>query len=406
MTDVERKRKAIINIVYYGLLIAGGLLLLRFGFGIFMPILLAFVFAALLQRPKRFLVRKTVLKKGTAATFCVFGTLAVIAALIALIGVRAASEIKGFIDYVIIRLQDLDSLVNAIENTAFNFITKLPDLVEEPLKESATALFTQIREYIAGQSTEIADQISGSLGDSFSLSWITKPLSGVVSTASKLPSYLISFVVTIVATCFMTADFEVITDFINEQLSEKKREDFKRAKVLLKTSLSKMGKAYMLIMLVTCTEMLIGLSVLKMLGIYNAGYIIIISIGVAIVDIVPVLGTGTVLIPWAIISLIMGNYGMAIGLAVIYAVISVIRQIIEPKLVAGQLGLPPFLTISAIYIGLKTMGVLGMFVAPMLIIMLKLLNDEGIVKLWKSPAKHKEENEESTEDKPQSENEK
>ena len=302
--------------------------------------------------------------------------------MISLVGVRVAGEIKGFIDYIIIRLQDIDSLVTAIETAVYSFITRLPDFLEGTLKESTEALFTGIREYLAGQTAEVPEQI-GSLGSLFNLSWITKPLSGVVSTASKVPSFLIAFLVCVITTCFMTADYNVITDFINAQLSEKRREDFKRAKALLKSSLGKMGKAYLLIMLVTFSEMLIGLSVLKLLGIFNSSYIVIISVATAVVDIIPVLGTGTVLIPWAIVCLIMGNYPMAIGLGILYGVITVIRQVVEPKLVAGQLGLPPFVTISAIYIGLKTMGVLGMFIAPVMIIMVKLLNDEGIIHLWK-----------------------
>ena len=182
----------------------------------------------------------------------------------------------------------------------------------------------------------------------------------------------------------MTAYYEVITDFINAQLSEKHLKDYKKAKNLLKSSLGKMGKAYILIMLVTFSEMLIGLSLLKLFGIYNSGYIVIISVATAIVDIIPVLGTGTVLIPWTVINLILGNYPMAIGTGVMYVVITIIRQIVEPKLVGGQLGLPSFVTISAMYIGLKTMGVLGVFIAPLIIIMLKLLNNEGIIHLWKT----------------------
>ena len=382
MTDVERKRKAIINTVYYGMLILGAALAIRFGLGLFLPIILAFIFAALLQRPKNYLVKKTFLKKGSAAVLCVFFGISLVALLISLVGVRVAGEIKGFIDYIIIRLQDIDSLVTAIETAVYSFITRLPDFLEGTLKESTEALFTGIREYLAGQTAEVPEQI-GSLGSLFNLSWITKPLSGVVSTASKVPSFLIAFLVCVITTCFMTADYNVITDFINAQLSEKRREDFKRAKALLKSSLGKMGKAYLLIMLVTFSEMLIGLSVLKLLVIFNSSYIVIISVATAVVDIIPVLGTGTVLIPWAIVCLIMGNYPMAIGLGILYGVITVIRQVVEPKLVAGQLGLPPFVTISAIYIGLKTMGVLGMFVAPVMIIMVKLLNDEGIIHLWK-----------------------
>ena len=105
----------------------------------------------------------------------------------------------------------------------------------------------------------------------------------------------------------------------------------------------------------------------------------------------PVLGTGTVLIPWAVYSFITGSFGLGIGLIVIYAAITVIRQVIEPKLVAGQLGLSPIVTIAALYFGLKIFGVLGMLITPILVIMLKLLNDEGIIHLWRSPARVKTE---------------
>ena len=382
MSDTERKRKAIINTAYYGLLVAAAVVAVRLGLGLFFPIIIAFFFAIILQRPKNFLVRKTPLKKGFAAVLCVFFAMAVVALVTALVGVRVVDEIKGFIDYIIIRLQDVDSVVNAIETAVYNFIGRLPAFVEDTLRESAGTLFTEIREYLAGQSVEVPEQI-GSLGSMFNFSWITKPLSGVVSTASKVPSFLIAFLVCVITTCFMTADYEIITDFINAQLSEKKRVAYLRGKTLLKSSLGKMGKAYILIMLITFSEMLIGLSLLKIFGIYNSGYIVIISIVTAIIDVIPVLGTGTILIPWTGINLILGNYPMAIGTGIMYVAITVIRQIIEPKLVGGQLGLPSFVTISAMYIGLKTMGVMGVFIAPLIIIMLKLLNDEGIIHLWK-----------------------
>lgn len=387
MTDVEKRRKTIINIVYYGMLIAGAVFAVRIGFGIMLPIILAFIFATLLQRPKNFLIKKTFFKKGSASVVCVFLGLAIVAALVALVGVRVAVEIKDFIDYVIIRLQDIDSVVTAIESAVYSFVSRLPEIVEEPVKESVETLFTQLREYLAGQTTQMPEQLSGSLGSVLDFSWITKPLSGVVSTASKVPSFLIAFLVSIIATCFMTSDYEIITDFIDAQLSPQKRENYHRAKSLLRSSLGKMGKAYLLIMLVTFIEMCFGLSLLKMFGIFNSNYIIIISVAISIIDIVPVLGTGTVLIPWTAIALLLGNYPMAIGVGAIYVIVTIIRQIVEPKLVAGQLGLPPFVTISAIYVGLKTMGVLGMFIGPMIVIMLKLLNDEGIIKLWKTTEK-------------------
>ena len=140
-------------------------------------------------------------------------------------------------------------------------------------------------------------------------------------------------------------------------------------------------------MLVTFTEVFIGLTILKMLGLFSSNYIAVIAVVTAIVDVIPVLGTGTIVLPWAAYSFIIGDVGMGIGLLVLYATVTVIRQIVEPKLVAGQLGLPPFVTLIAMYLGLKIIGVLGVFILPIIAIMLKLLNDEGIIDLWKSPTR-------------------
>lgn len=389
MTDVERKRKFIINIIYYVLLGFIGLLLVKYAFGVCFPIFFAFVVAFFLQRPKNFLVRKTFLKNGTASTLCVIAMTLLVLALVALIGVRVAEEVKSFIDYVMMQFQNIDVLINNVEVRLSSIVAGLPDFLSKSLSESLANLFTQVREFVAGTNDELSSQITSSLSGSFSLSWITAPLSGVISTAKQIPSVVIAIVISIVAACFMTAEFDKVRDFIILQFPEEKRDDFVRAKNLLKNTLTKMGKAYLLIMLITFCELFLGFTVLKLLGIFNSSYIFIICVVTTIVDIIPILGTGTILLPWTAYSLIVGNYAMAIGLIIIYATITVIRQIIEPKLVAGQLGLSPIVTLTAMYIGLKVFGVLGIFIGPILIIMLKLLNDEGIIRLWKSPSREK-----------------
>lgn len=384
MTDIEKKRRAIINITYYAILIFIAFLAVRYALGACLPIASAFIIATALQRPKNFLVRRTPLKKGGASVLSLFGLLFLVVSLITLIGVRAIEEIRGFISYVTLQVQNFDVFLTNIENAVMSFAGNLPEFLSETVTESLETIFTQIREYLAGQSTELTDSITGSLGDSFSFSWITTPLSGVISTAKQIPSILIAIVVTLVAACFMASDYEEIMGFIKRQFPTEKRKDLSRAKLLLKSTLSKMAKAYARIMTVTFAEMFLGLTVLKLIGIYSSNFTVIISIVTAIVDIIPVLGTGTILIPWALYNLIVGNYALAIGLGVIYAVITVIRQIIEPKLVAGQLGLSPVVTVTALYLGLKVFGVLGMIIAPVLVTMLKVLNDEGIIHIWKS----------------------
>ncbi len=115
------------------------------------------------------------------------------------------------------------------------------------------------------------------------------------------------------------------------------------------------------------------------MGVYNGGYIAVLSLVTALVDILPVFGTGTILIPWAAYLFITGNIPLGIGIAVIYAVVWIVRQVIEPKLVAGQVGLPSIVTIMAMYIGVKIFGALGIFILPLTVIFIKLLIDEGVI---------------------------
>ena len=386
MAETEKKRRWIINVAFYAMLLVLGFLFYKYAFGVCFPIMFAFFVAVILQRPKNFIIKKTVIKKGFASTICVFALMLIAAAIVVLIGVRAAEEIRGFINYISVQFSNLDTIVNTLETFILTTVGKLPEFISETATESITALFTQLREFIAGTNSELPQQVGG-LSEKFNFSWITTPITGVISTASRIPSILISIVVTVVLSCFMTADYDIITRFVYCQFPKEKRKDLTRAKQLLKLNLGKMAKAYALIMVVTFTEVFIGLTILKMIGLFNSNYIAVIAVVTSIVDVIPVLGTGTIVLPWAAYSLIVGDYGMAIGLLILYATVTVIRQIVEPKLVAGQLGLPPFVTLIAMYLGLKIIGVLGVFILPIIAIMLKLLNDEGIITLWKSPTR-------------------
>ena len=89
------------------------------------------------------------------------------------------------------------------------------------------------------------------------------------------------------------------------------------------------------------------------------------------------------LIPWAVFSLVQGRYAFGIGMLVVYAIITVVRQIIEPKIVGDQIGLPPVVTLMAMFLGVRFMGVAGLFIFPVVLVIIKSLNDNGRIKLFK-----------------------
>jgi sporulation integral membrane protein YtvI len=138
-----------------------------------------------------------------------------------------------------------------------------------------------------------------------------------------------------------------------------------------------MFKAYVILMSITFIELAVGLTILRVpYSVFIAGII-------AIVDILPVLGTGTVLIPWALISLIQGKYTFAAGIAVIYIVITVVRSMLEPRFVGRQIGFNPVVTLIMMYLGLQVLGFAGLFLFPLTMIVLKAAQDANLVSIWK-----------------------
>ncbi|MBR2957273.1 MAG: sporulation integral membrane protein YtvI [Clostridia bacterium] len=388
--SVERRKGVLINVAYFALIVGAFYLFMRFAFWPLFPFIFAFFAAMLLQKPVRLLTKRTPIKKGLAAFLLTMFCALFLIGILALAGTKIVTEVKGLVESVISAFDSLPDFIMTAEKWLISLVEKLPTALETPL----TRWIDNLADNLIAAAQQNPSQSSGSLlsGFKFDLSSLKTPLSGVISTASKVPSILIAIVITFIATVFITSDYDRIVTFIKRQLPSKKRETLTKTKNLTITTVSKMLKAYCLIICITCTELFIGLSALKLLGIYNGGYIFTIALVTAIVDIFPILGSGTILIPWGIVSLLMGKTGLGIGVLVIYVIITVLRQYIEPKLVAGQLGLPPIATLMGMYIGLKLFGVLGMFILPFTITILKVLNDDGVIRIWRTarPAKAEE----------------
>ena len=118
--------------------------------------------------------------------------------------------------------------------------------------------------------------------------------------------------------------------------------------------------------------MVIGLSIL------GAKYAFIMAIVISVVDVLPILGSGAVLVPWAIIACLSSDTPLGVGLLVLYAVTLIIRQIAEPRIVGSTLGLHPLATLAAVYLGLKLIGFAGIFIGPMVAMMLREIFFKGV----------------------------
>ena len=136
-------------------------------------------------------------------------------------------------------------------------------------------------------------------------------------------------------------------------------------------------RSYALIMSITFVELSIGLT---LAGIKHP---VLVAFIIALFDILPVLGTGGIMIPWTILTAIQGNGPMALKMLAIYVVITVIRNIIEPKIVGSQLGLHPVVTLCSMFVGAQVFGVIGLFGFPIGLSLLRYLNDHGVIRLFR-----------------------
>jgi len=247
--------------------------------------------------------------------------------------------------------------------------------------------FTQIRDNFSAFLIELpldwqhqiqAAQISFMQGIQTSVMNLSqRGLSILSGFTAGIPGFLIAFIFTIMTSFFLSMQYDAVVAFLRLQLPLKVRESISEIWDILQTTVLKYLSAYIKIMCITFAEVFIGLSVLR---VPNA---ILIALIIAIFDALPVLGTGAIVIPWAIIECFKGNFPLALGLIILYAIVTVVRNIVEPKIVGDKLGLNPIVSLTSIYLGFQLIGVLGMIIMPMLTQILLQLHRRGKLKLFR-----------------------
>lgn len=360
VNQLEQRRAFLINLAYGLVWIAIAVLVIRYMALWMMPFVFAFVVAALLQKPLKWLVK---ISKGSRKFFSVCLVVLmvlVLAGIVALVGWRLVVWAIGFLGDKQ-NIQMIQTAINDIGEVIQQFLTRvtteLPDGTVDSLTEGISSLSAQLGQLVTSSLSAAA---------SFALDLTT-----------KLPSVLLSFIIWIVASVFLTIDYHQVTGFFLRQLPDRHADLVIQIRELFSHTLFKLFKAYALLMFITFVELSVGFLIL---GVKHA---FLIAALVAIVDILPVLGTGTILIPWALISLISGQFGMAIGLVILYIVITVVRNIVEPRLVSYQIGLNPLVTLFCMYLGLQVAGIAGMFLFPVTMMIVVQLQDRGYIHLWK-----------------------
>lgn len=181
---------------------------------------------------------------------------------------------------------------------------------------------------------------------------------------------IINTVITILALIFFTKDRIYVIDMLEHHVP---KNWLKKCVEVCKEIFSTIGgyiRVYAKILFITFVELYLAFTIINIIG-FGIEYPLLLAILIAIVDILPILGVGTVLIPWALWMLIVGNWGLALALIITYGTIFCIRQFIEPKLVSKQFGIHPLITLFAMYAGYKYSGVFGLILGPIFLMILR-----------------------------------
>lgn len=215
---------------------------------------------------------------------------------------------------------------------------------------------------------DIVGTISGAV-----VSFSKSVVSWASSVGTRLPGAFLTAVICVIATVFLSSDYDNVTGKLFSVFPEKAQTILLFGRRAFGTIIGNYAKSYLLILLITFSEMAVGLLII---GYENA---LLYAFGVAIFDILPIVGSGMVLVPWIIITFIQGLVGRGIGLTILWLIIVTARQIIEPKIVGKQVGMHPLLTLLSMWTGLKLAGGAGLFVFPISILILKELKEDGLI---------------------------
>ena len=340
---MELKKKFVINAAFYGIILAILICAYRYIVPILMPFIIGFVVATILQFPlNRIKVRSPSQRKMISSALCI-AFYSIVVSLLILLGYVVVSEVSKFISYLpTLFTQDL-----------YPFFVYCADRLMEILAPFDPSLAEWI--------ISLGQNVAASLGQ-FATNISAGAVKLVASGAVSIPSVLVTIIITVVSTFFISADYRMVLDFLKSLIPEGKRHYIIHILRYAETAVLVYIKSYSILFCLTFVELWLGLSIL------NIPYALAIALGIAIFDLMPILGTGGILLPWAVILLVMGNFPLAIGVALLYVAITAIRNTLEPKIVGDQIGMHPLATMVAIILGLKLMGIVGMMLFPITLV--------------------------------------
>ncbi|PGS54726.1 sporulation integral membrane protein YtvI [Bacillus sp. AFS041924] len=319
------------------------------------PFIIALIIAYLLNPLVNLLNEKARIPRGIAAFLSIILLLAVLAGLFTLL---ITEIISGSTYLVQVVPESFERLIYFVENMVTDKVIPLYDLI--------MSKYSQLG---AGQQQTIRTNIQ-SIGDS-AINLGKEALNGIIVgiklVIALLPNTATLIFVSLLATFFISKDWYKIKNLFAKYTPNRLQHYSKTIFIDLKKALFGFIKAHITLISMTTVLVLIGLLILRI------PFAITIAILIGFIDLLPYLGTGLIFVPWILYSFLSSDYKLTIGLAILYGVVIVQRQLAEPKVLSSNIGLHPLPTLISLFVGFKFFGLLGLIAGPVTLVILSTL---------------------------------
>ena len=365
MLPKEPYKKILVAAAYVLIGAALAFVFVKYLAGVLLPFIIAYVLAVLLHPLVNLVCKKTKIPRVITVILTVVVTVGVVGVLLYLVVHRVYNEITSL-------YQTVSNILTEMKNNP-DYAVEIIDTINGyvpfvDFREQLMEIWENIDVYVTTFATTLVTDLNGI---------IIPAINAIMNT---VPPVLVGTIITIVAFYYFLAQYHRINNAVVSVFPKVVGEHLVAIKRQLVSAVFMFIKAYGVIMMITFMEAFVGFTVL------GVEYAFLMAVLTAVVDIMPILGTGAVVIPWGVFEIIRGNYFIGIGLLVLYAIITVVRQFLEPKIVGKSVGLHPLLALVSMYVGLKLLGVVGLFGFPIALVIYNRLREEGFFKFKPHPS--------------------
>ena len=334
---------------YFVLYIATTLIVvfLLFKLGIFLfPFVLAFIFSMITQPIARFINKKTHLSAKVSTIISIVAFFLVLFGLMSVVSIKFIEEIYNLSKNLRGSSAQFNELWNKSLDQGFVYIDYLP-------KEFITQIQSYTGEFI-----------------NFAARSATTFVNQTIRFITSIPTLIIYTSITILSTLLMSLDKNDIVKFLEHQFPISWLNKIYNIKRDILSVFGSYLRAQLILVTICFFELLIALNLFLFLGL-NVKYPLIFSIVISLIDALPILGAGAILIPWSIFSFITGDIKLGFALLILYVIVLAVRQLLEPKLISQKIGVHPLVTLVSMYSGFKLLGIIGFLIGPIVMIILK-----------------------------------